>query len=83
MPASGIYRVDAVAGELLMLSAGEIRAGVSKDYVEITGRNLPRPESWDAREIEILKSTACDCKECLQLLANKMNLHADAVDGVH
>ena len=78
MPASGIYRVEAQEGELIILSAGEIEIGVNKDYIEIVRRNLSEPETWSSREIEILETTACECEECLKLLAQKKGLIANS-----
>ncbi|MCO6431006.1 MAG: hypothetical protein J5J00_09110 [Deltaproteobacteria bacterium] len=71
-PPAGMYRVDGVVGDFLMLSAGRIRAGISRKHIKITARHLPTPVSWHKREIEILKENACDCNECRQLLEQKM-----------
>ncbi len=82
VPPAGIYRVDDVTGNMIMLSAGEVCAGVSVDFIEITERNLAQPASWESREIEILESSACDCPECLRLLEHKRKQTA-GVNAVH
>ncbi len=73
IPPAGVYRVDACMDGMLMLSAGEIHAGVAMDGVRIVERNLPQPTSWLAVEVELLgmQVLECDCPDCRALLVTK------------
>lgn len=69
----GVFRVDGVAGDMLMLSAGEIRLGAHRTFIEILERGLPVPASWLTHEVDILRHSVqtCGCADCRRLLTEK------------
>ena len=69
----GIFRVDGVVGDMLMLSVGEIRMGTHKALVKVLERGLPAPASWLSQEVDVLKQSvqSCGCNECRRLLWEK------------
>ena len=83
LPPSGVYRVEGTDSNLLMLSAGEIHAGVHPKMISVVERGLPEPKSWLDVEVALLTEQVkrCDCDECQKLLVAKRLALRSQQDG--
>jgi hypothetical protein len=66
-------RVEEHDDNLIHLSAGESRFGVSPMSLPVIERNLPEPASWLRVQVTILRERVrqCDCQDCRKLLKQK------------
>jgi hypothetical protein len=86
LPPAGVYRVDGLNSQFLMLSAGDFSAGVHPKMITVVERGLPEPESWLEVEVELLQEQVkhCDCAECQKLLiAKRAALWSQATESAH
>ncbi|NDC37188.1 MAG: hypothetical protein EBZ48_03950 [Proteobacteria bacterium] len=73
MPPDGVYRIEAIAGDSLLLSSGEVQCVTALSEVEVVQYGITGPIDWLGEEIQIRERmlAMCACEECRQKVETK------------